>query len=228
MASDRRAGYDRRGSCRKSQALTRKPFMNRSHVAFLAIMAIVTGSTAADGSLLRYELLPGSTITPYAGTPIPGTPYYDVRPSGPAEPLTGTFEWGELDDNSGFNAVALFFSSPSFSLSLNDTALNGYETFVSPSSSLTNFGEIVDTRGLSIATGQIFAAAPGSYLGTTSLPTFLSYPDLAFGPYGAGTIVAHITFSARLVPEPSTLALAALGALGLLIAARRRRHMNPR
>src|SRR5262249_12856414 len=76
----------------------------------------------AQATPLTYVLLPGSTITPTSGS----------TPTGPTEPLTGTFQLVGPDLGNGFDAVALSFASPSFSITLNLTALNDLETFVSP------------------------------------------------------------------------------------------------
>jgi hypothetical protein len=119
----------------------------------------------AQATPLTYVLLPGSTITPTSGS----------TPTGPTEPLTGTFRLVGPDLGNGFDAVALSFASPSFSITLNLTALNDLETFVSPISSLSIFAEIVDLVGLSPSPAEL--AGSGTYLGPSSSPTFLSYPS---------------------------------------------------
>jgi hypothetical protein len=115
--------------------------------------------------------------------------------------LTGTFQLVGPDRNNGFDAVALFFSSPSFSITLHQTALNDLETFVSPNSSITNFAEVVDLVGLNTSLGDL--GGGGTYLGPSSAPTFLSYPLLRIAPHNGGRFAADLSFSASSVPEPS-------------------------
>src|SRR5262249_51625873 len=131
--------------------------------------------------------------------------------------------------NQSFDAVSLFFSSPSFSITLDQTALNNLETFVSPISSLTNFAEIVDLIGLNASVGELVGS--GTYLGPMSAPSFLSYPLLHITPLGPGGIrVADLSFSASPVPvpEPSGWLLSATAlALTVGFGAARKRRTRP-
>lgn len=165
----------------------------RLHRHLVLAIALVTSGLVpllAQATPITYRLLPGSTITPVAGP----------TPTGPTEALTGTFQWVGPDTNQAFDAVALFFSSPSFSITLNQTALNDLETFVSPISSITIFAEIVDLVGLNTSLGDLVGS--GTYLGPSSAPTFLSYPLLHIAPHNGGLFVADLSFSALPVPVP--------------------------
>jgi len=193
-------------------------YMLRRHLV-LAI-AIVTSALfplIAQAAPITYRLLPGSTITPVFG----------LTPIGPTEALTGTFQWVGPDNNQGFDAVALFFSSPSFSIGLNQTALNDLETFVSPLSSVTIFAEIVDLMGLNAAVGEL--VGNGTYLGPSTAPNFLSYPLLRIAPLGPGGVfVADLSFSASPVPEPPGWILSATAlALAAGLGAARKSSMRP-
>ena len=174
---------------------------------------IFVGFSSARANTLSYVLLSGSTITPLS----------DGMPSGPAQALSGTFTWTGPDSNEGFNATALFFSSQSITLSLDQTAANNFETYVSQSSSVTNFGEIVDMTGLSITLGMIqVSTMSGNYTGPSTGPTFVNNPNLIISPPGGGPIVARLSFSAQVVPEPSTFILAVCGLFGFVFMVRRR------
>jgi hypothetical protein len=157
----------------------------------LAIALVISFLLPAVGQAepVTYVLLPGSTITPTSGS----------TPTGPTEPLTGTFQLVGPDLGNGFDAVALSFASSSFSITLNLTALNDLETFVSPISSLSIFAEIVDLVGLSPSPAELVGS--GTYLGPSSSPTFLSYPLLSISNVGIPPF-ATLSFSASVVPEP--------------------------
>jgi hypothetical protein len=160
-------------------------------------LTCVVSSLSAD--TLIYELQSGSTITPYYG----GTP------TGPTEPLTGTFSWQTWETNNnyvGFNATALDFESPSFSITLNTTCNDMY-TMVLRDPQQSNFTEIVDAVGLYTSPLRIESDEPGTYEGPAEAPTFLNYQDIKLCPPGGGLFAAHITLTAILVPEPQTILL---------------------
>src|SRR4249920_2947503 len=89
------------------------------------VIALVTSGlnpvVAQATPLLTYELLPWSTIRPVAR----------ATPTGPTEALSGWFQWDPPHvTDSGFDAVALFFSSASFTITLNQTD-NDLQSFLS-------------------------------------------------------------------------------------------------
>ena len=187
------------------------------------VIALVTSGldpVVAQATPITYELLPASTITPVAG----------LTPTGPTEALSGTFQWVGPDTHGGFDAVALFFSSASFSITLNQTAFNDLETLFFPHGELLDFAEVVDLTGLTIGLGDL--RGEGTYLPLgpfmpSSGPTLLSLPLLHIGPHNGGLFAAELSFSAFSVPEPvsapeseSTLTFFFVGLAALLLVAR--------
>jgi hypothetical protein len=159
----------------------------------LAVALAMSGfvATVAQAVPLTYVLLPGSTIAPVEG----------ATPIGPTEALTGTFQFVPLPVNDqGFDAVALFFSSRSFSITLNQTTLNDLATFVPLNSSISNFAEVVDLVGLGINVGALTGG--GTYTGPSEAPILLSYPALTITPHNGGLFAAKLSFTAISVPEP--------------------------
>jgi hypothetical protein len=168
----------------------------------------------AIAKTLTYELQPGSMITPYDG----------AMPTGPSESLTGTFSWNEESSDGNifvFNATALNFESPSFHLTLDTTLANDLATSIFVSPPKTYFGEVVDATGL--YTPLEISSTEGTYEGSAASPSSISYSDLGLFPHAGGFFLAHLSFTAIQVPEPSTLILLAIGAISLLGWAWRRR-----
>jgi hypothetical protein len=175
-----------------------------SRVCAVVVMSVLAGSSIAQAEpiTLNYRLLPGSTITPVIG----------ATPIGPAEKLRGSFNWLPSEPTCCFfEATALSFYSPSFSITLNQTALNNSESIVFPDSPTTYFSEVVDLGGFDIDVGGVSSSVPGSYLGSPGAPTFVSYPFAQLSPLGGGTFRAKLNFSAVLVPEPSAWILSSIG-----------------
>jgi hypothetical protein len=176
----------------------------------------------ARNPIFTYTLLPGSTITPVSG----------ATPTGPTEPLTGTFQWGPPDAQPSlfaYNAVSLSFSSQSFLITLDNSPLNNYQTSVFTNSSTTYFSEVVDLVGLGITPARLESEVAGSYTGPASAPATLNYPSMRIFPYSGGYYEADVTIIAQLVPEPSSFALIGVGVLTLAGNAlfRRRKRDEP-
>lgn len=192
-----------------------------SGIAFcLTMITIVGNSLAARAITLEYQLLPGSTITPLFG----------ATQIGPAEPLSGTFQLTGpyyVGGGSAWDVTALTFSSPSFLLTHNETPVNDVWSIFHDLTPTTYFSEVFDIAGLSIGVGSTTPyAGEGSYVGAPDLPTYVSYPEMRIAPPGGGSWAASFTFSARLVPEPSTWVMAVFAGVALIGFARPRRGLR--
>jgi hypothetical protein len=113
--------------------------------------------------------------------------------------------------------VALFFSSASFTITLNQTD-NDLQSFLSPHTVegspelMMDFAEVVDLTGLTIGLGNL--TGRGTYQRPFLAPTFLSLPLLHISPREGGPNAADLSFSASLVvPEPPSWILSAALAL---------------
>jgi hypothetical protein len=141
---------------------------------------------------LHYVLLPGSTISSVSGGTI-----------GPAEPLSGSFDWVRFDTGSsliGFDAMKLDFRSASFALELNTTAANDVGTSVFPDSCMTYFEEVLNASGLGLAVGQLntVGAEVGCYSGPAEKPITLTYSNLSLNPVHGGVSFALLRLFASL------------------------------
>ena len=149
---------------------------------------------------ITYQLEPGSTITPYNG----------AYPTGPSEPLTGTFTW--LLEYGAFQPTSLTFQSSSFLLTLNMTN-NDLATSIFPSTQTSYFGadvlDLVGDHNSPLALNSLISL--GSYEGLANSPTRLVYPVVYLGPIGAGSVIAELHLVAEQVPEPKAQALTLIG-----------------
>ena len=158
----------------------------------MALALLIVCATLGKSQGIVYTLLPGSTITPVSGS----------TPTGPAESLTGTFEWFPLFMS--FTNVSLDFTSDSYHLTL---ATNGLNSGGGINSSDVYFAADVNISGLSLTNGVLDGFVAGSYIGPMTSPTFLTFPDLRISPEGGGIFVAQLTILAQQVPEPSSASL---------------------
>jgi hypothetical protein len=183
----------------------------------LAIVASAIEIQSAHGVTLKYELLPGSMITPRFG----------ANPTGPPEALSGTFELtGPYVVGGGvaWDVTALTFSSSSFLLTHNDTPVNDVWSIFHDTPT-TYFSEVFNLQGLTISVGSTTPwEGVGAYEGTPELPTFVTYPEMRIAPPGGGAWAASFSFSARLVPEPSTYAIAFVACLAMIGLAKKPRR----
>lgn len=172
------------------------------------------GSSGYARADFTFVLDPGSTITPTGGV---------------AEELTGSFVLRDMGFNSGlsiFDAVALSLKSRSVTLTLDVSPANNVASDLFPDGT-SYFLEAVDATGLAPTLLQMMSLVKGSYSGTISAPTRLSYTDIKLPPVGGGLYAASINFTATAVPtavpEPSSFVLGSLGIAGLGLYATRRR-----
>src|SRR5947209_1544659 len=113
---------------------------------FLACLGPLVPARAAE--VLHYNLLPGSTITPYSGG----------DPTGPPEPLSGHLDWVSSPLSPtilSFDAVELSFQSESFTFVLDRTPINDVASAVHTDSQATVFNEVVDLTGFDIPTADL-------------------------------------------------------------------------
>ncbi|HEY2841843.1 MAG TPA: choice-of-anchor E domain-containing protein [Pirellulales bacterium] len=135
----------------------------------------------------------------------------NITVSGPATLTVLTFP-----NNSNSGPVAPFTGAIDFTFSGPDSVLvNGVPSSDSNSSSITS--GMAPYIGLSTVNFNYSSAANTSNAADVS-PTFSSTTAPNFG------FSATVTYHYTPVPEPTTLALAGLGALGLAFAARRKRN----
>jgi len=156
----------------------------RSYVFPIMCLTVAANTFAVD--ILSYALTPGSTITPY---------FYGF-PSGPTEPLTGSFDWIRYNTGSssiiGFDAMHLDFRSESYRMQAGP--FNSLATSVFVGSSLTYFAEVVSLTGFDAAMGDMGSSVAGCYSGPPEHPKSLSYPELSI--YGDGLLVAKLSIVA--------------------------------
>jgi hypothetical protein len=186
------------------------------HSVLLGIAALCAPLATAARADLTYVLDPGSTITPVNG----------ATPIGPTEALTGSFVWhpssqGNLEE---FDAVSLNFASESFTLTLDKTTANdeASDTFANGT---TYFGEVVDTNNFPtspLALLSIFGS--GQFVGNYLSPTHVAYDGVRLVPPNGGFYEADLTFSATLVPEPTSAAILNLAAIATFLRRARKRQ----
>jgi hypothetical protein len=146
-----------------------------------AILGLLTHAYAVEA--LHYNLLPGSTITPYN---------YGGGPTGATEPLTGHLDWvtflpAPSATILSFEAVDLDLHSESFTLVLDRTPVNDVLSPVHTDSQYTLLSEVADLTGFDISMGYVSSISPGTYYGPATRPVVLRFPDVRISPIGGGT-----------------------------------------
>jgi hypothetical protein len=178
---------------------------NQFHVIFVSVtISLLIGvNTALCDNYINYRLLPGSTFTPK----------YGAQVTGPAEALTGSFQWHYEYQDMGeiFKVTALHFESASYTLNLSATNNTGFTIW--DNSNLATIYADVDVTGRPITKGVL--VANGTYSGPTLSPTYLTYPAIDMYPAGGGPYYGRLTLYAEQIPEPATILILGLGALAL-------------
>lgn len=157
----------------------------------LLLFCLILASNTYAADALRYTLMPGSTITPYAGE-------FAI---GPAEPLTGYFDWNQAgtggDNIVGYDSTFLDFQSASYRIELNTTS-NTQISAIFPTFCKTTFSEIVNLTGLGASVGEMDSYTDGCYFGPPDHPYLLNYQDVKIYPQGGGYFVARLKIVAAL------------------------------
>lgn len=178
---------------------------NQFQVIFVSVMVclFIGVNSALCGDYINYRLLPGSTFTPK----------YAAQITGPAEALTGTFQWHYEYQSQGeiFKVTALHFESDSYTLNLSANNNTGFTIW--DNSNLATIYVAVDVTGRPITEGVL--VANGTYSGPSISPTYLTYPAIDMYPAGGGYYYGRLTLYAEQIPEPATFLILGLGALAL-------------
>jgi hypothetical protein len=185
--------------------------MSSAHLRKVSLAAFIlfglsslAGIAPAD---VTYVLAPGATITPLS----------NGSPSGPTEALSGSFTWQDEGFSVGsetFEATALNFSSTDFALTLGTDPGNILESDTFPNGN-TFFLQVVDGAGFSQTLLSLQSIDSGEFVGSYADPTQVTYTNMKVVPPDGGEFEAEVTFTADAVPEPSSLALIAIGLLAL-------------
>jgi hypothetical protein len=173
-------------------------------IVSVACLRFFGACSVADAQILTYKIVAGSIynniivghgIVPYA--------------------LTGTFEWAFVKSDSNLNQFAienLSLTSALIDIQMNNQISNSAEVDFTPQNFDMAASVIVNNNLNDIETLQI----DGTYNGQSSAPAVLNVINGTITD-SSGITKDIISFQAQLVPEPSTLALLALGSLGLLV-----------
>jgi hypothetical protein len=193
-----------------------KPTRKMLIACCILLCAVTSQHSVRAQEILSYVLLPDSTFTPHNG----------AVATGPSQPLTGSFSWvqyipSDVLDCNLFTVTALNFQTTGYSLTLADESPDS----VTPSdpNGQTDMDADVNWAGGTAGPYFIGGFAEGTYTGPATAPTGLKMTEGFGGPSNDGLWQAYLYIDAVPVPEPTTLALAGLGGLAALIAARRRK-----
>jgi len=143
------------------------------------------------------------------------TPSYYGSPTGPTEPLTGTFSWTYVAYDAywttvNFNTTALNFHSPSYTLTLASPDSDGTSTSGPWAAFEANVNAGRRGRCLRRYIFVPWPANDGTFEGDPFMPSRLIFLHERLDPGPRGPDQA---FTRRLVPEPSAAALILLGLL---------------
>lgn len=209
----------------------------------LASLALTcAASVFAQGTVVLNTRLTGTTVTRvYA--PKAGDPTFHQIGNGATDTPTGTTDWTGFTPISGANYRAVLFSAPGLNAAVNSLQANS--TFVTFRTG-TAAGQIPQTTytldnvaaGPGGATLRLFAwdNTSGNYntaaLALTAWTSgliaggysavFNLDANLGGGTFNPPTVKGIESFNIYMVPEPSSMALAGLGAAALLIFRRRK------
>jgi hypothetical protein len=179
------------------------------------ISAIASPYAVRAQETLNYVLMPDSTFTPTIGG----------DPTGPSQPLTGSFSWvqyipSDILDCNLFTVTALNFQTAGYTLTLADESPDSV-TPADPNGQ-TDMDADVNWGGGPAGLYFIGGFAEGTYTGQATAPTELKMTE-GLGIATGGLWQAYLYIDAVAVPEPTTLALSGVGGLAALMAARNRK-----
>jgi hypothetical protein len=191
--------------------------LRRSLLAFAALAVLGVGSDARAGQLFSYASTPVPAVT---AEPTTTVTYTGIAGSGETDTDIAVGEIF-LAPPSGDGAVA---SGPiTWSVDITDTASGDLGTFALTS---TLFGSVTATSSLLdfTWTGDPVSQVLGGFIYTVTAK-FIDVPVVQTdGSTTPGSLTATVTATA--IPEPSTIAMAGIGLLGLAGTALRRRRSS--
>ena len=148
--------------------------MNKFLPCLLTVLALLLPRTGAVGQSLTYQLLSDSTFTPASGG----------IPTGPAQPMTGSFTWvqhlpsGFLNSDA-FTITNLSFKSTGYTLTLGSGEEPESPVMSSPGGH-TYFSINVNWSESNTNPWSIIAWADGTFSGPANAPTNLTFTSEGF------------------------------------------------
>jgi hypothetical protein len=126
---------------------------------------------------ITYKLVAGSTITKYDAE----------QPAGPAEPLTGSFDWLQVlaqESAFSYDTIRLDWRSPTLEFRISPQRGIGSAVFFGGTA---NFGTVVETPAYPAGALEVLGSSVGAYTGTPDYPRSLEYSELLIFPVNGST-----------------------------------------